>query len=153
MKKLSELMLHDELPTCKGLCAVYFLFHKRELVYIGKSSNLKARLAGHNVIFDLYSYIQCEKLRLNDIEKSYIKEYKPNGNKTHTGIKDKNRPSIAKKNSMKITKTYSFTEKALKFATETSISQGRTVGNYLNFLLEELSDLKESENESEKTNA
>lgn len=64
-------------------CAVYFLFDRGELVYIGKAKNVHERV-GQNLRdkqFDSYAYIHVEPARALLVEGIYIKKYKPKYNR------------------------------------------------------------------------
>jgi hypothetical protein len=64
---------------------IYFLFQDSELVYIGKSENIKSRLYNHlksNKEFDRFAYMEFNATDdiLTEIEGAYIKKYKPKHN-------------------------------------------------------------------------
>jgi hypothetical protein len=67
---------------------VYFLFDKKEIVYVGQSKNGTARIYSHccknkhieDKVFDGYSILRCKKEEINDIEAYYIMKFKPKYN-------------------------------------------------------------------------
>jgi hypothetical protein len=64
----------------KSFCGVYFLIHKRKIVYVGQSVNVYARVATHaNTLkeFDSWSFIESEPDQLNDLESLYIRKFNP----------------------------------------------------------------------------
>ena len=64
------------------MAGIYFLFYKDEVIYIGKSLNVKERMKGHfNKKFDSYSIINCNENELSELENKYIFKYYPKYNK------------------------------------------------------------------------
>ncbi len=70
--------------NCSG---VYFLFHKKELVYIGKGWNCLLRVAEHtrkdsDKIFTSWNYIHIEDRKdYSELERKLIEIHKPKYNK------------------------------------------------------------------------
>ena len=58
---------------------VYFLFHKLELVYVGKTNNITARLAQHfeRKDFDSVAFIDVPDLFVDEVELYYIRKFCP----------------------------------------------------------------------------
>jgi hypothetical protein len=66
------------------LCGVYFLFSGDEIVYIGQSRNVPARVQHHmgsDKEFDRYSHIVLPADSLNEWESFYIHLFQPRYNK------------------------------------------------------------------------
>lgn len=83
MESYKEVNL-DELPEIKAkdIRCLYFLYKDKELVYIGKSINLFGRIGNHliqkNKVFDSFRYLEVtDIIDLEELEKIYIKKYKP----------------------------------------------------------------------------
>lgn len=58
-----------------SMCGIYFLMIEDEVVYVGQSIDLLGRVSRHKREgreFSSFSYILCEKDRLNDLEALYI---------------------------------------------------------------------------------
>lgn len=66
---------------------IYFLYKNGKVVYVGQSSAGLSRLEhhrqrkGHKKDFDSFSYIFCEKEKLDETEAFYISQFKPKYNK------------------------------------------------------------------------
>jgi len=60
-------------------CGVYFLISNQEILYIGQSKNLWARLSQHSVDkdFDEVRFIECSPVELDEKEMFFIKLIKP----------------------------------------------------------------------------
>lgn len=70
---------------------IYFLLMEKEVVYVGQTTNLLARLHKHQrdgKIFDAVSFIQCGESHLDNLEAMYIDAFLPEYNRT-TGKKDR----------------------------------------------------------------
>ena len=74
----------------KKQCGVYFLFDKDEVVYVGRSVNMKMRVHthnqrnGHRYKFDSYAFIEMPELSPLEIElmeRAYIAKFAPRYNK------------------------------------------------------------------------
>lgn len=63
---------------------IYFLYRGDVCVYVGKSTNILARVANHATnprkAFDSFSYIECPATRLDQLECHYITKLKPEMN-------------------------------------------------------------------------
>lgn len=62
-------------------CGVYFLYLNKQVVYIGKSTNLEYRINLHIrkriIEFDFYSFIILKKTEISFEEVKYIKQFNP----------------------------------------------------------------------------
>lgn len=61
-------------------CGVYFLIHKRQVMYVGQSINIFNRLAKHvrsGSVFDSYALISCRPYMLDYLEALYINAFFP----------------------------------------------------------------------------
>jgi len=68
------------------LCGVYCLFSKGNLVYIGQSINIFARIQNHtDKTFDTVRFYPCEAKHLNEQESFLIGLFKPKYNISGTG--------------------------------------------------------------------
>ena len=71
-------------PIAKYPPAIYFLCSGPEVVYVGQSTVLPARIGQHlqqnTKIFDRIFYIPVPEKRLNDVERMYIETLKPKYN-------------------------------------------------------------------------
>jgi len=66
------------------LCAIYFLLNDNEIVYIGKSTNLKFRIAEHKSyprFFNLIRFIECPIDLLDYYESRWMLRFRPSHNK------------------------------------------------------------------------
>lgn len=76
-KGLAEIL---EQPRFRPACGVYFLIDDDEVVYVGQSTELHARVAQHRARwkqFDSYTYIPCESSQLAELERHYIRLFRP----------------------------------------------------------------------------
>lgn len=77
--------------------AVYFLYHRGEVVYVGQSRTLKLRIDEHIVegvkTFDAIAFIRCTVDRLTEIESYYIRALAPKYNKCGIAAKARERAS------------------------------------------------------------
>lgn len=72
--------MRDNIQPAKKIVAIYFLWHKGKVVYVGQTVNLFHRLGVHlsgDKLFDEYSYLECDKSELNKLEAGYIVELNP----------------------------------------------------------------------------
>lgn len=78
--------LLDEKAICKiaaneapPLCGIYFLVKLRQIVYVGKSVNIRRRVREHAAVkdFDSYAYVPCETAMLDVLERQYIDRFLP----------------------------------------------------------------------------
>lgn len=75
--------------------AVYFLYHRGEVVYVGQSRTLKLRIDQHlsdmAKMFDAVAFIPCPFNRLNQLEAHYIKHLAPKYNSCGSAKKARDR--------------------------------------------------------------
>jgi excinuclease UvrABC nuclease subunit len=72
-----EELVNASLPYSK-LSGIYFLIKDKEIVYIGQSGDVHARLSQHKFKdFDSVSVITCNADKLDKIESIYIMTYRP----------------------------------------------------------------------------
>ena len=85
--KISEVPGIKTLENSRVLCGVYFFFILDELVYVGQSTNIRKRIAAHQlenkINFDSVFYIEVDEDKLIQVEKGYIVKYDPKYNQTH----------------------------------------------------------------------
>ena len=65
-------------------CGIYFLLDCDEIVYIGRSKNLRARFLQHSSsdkIFNRHFYVFCREENADEIEAFFILQFKPKYNK------------------------------------------------------------------------
>lgn len=90
--ELGDFFLED-----RWFCAVYFLYHRGEVVYVGQSRTLKLRIDGHISegvkVFDAVAFIRCDFRELTRIEGHYIRELAPKYNKCAITRKARERES------------------------------------------------------------
>ena len=69
------------------MSGIYFLIQDNEIIYVGQSVNIFARIATHieQKEFDSYAYLECPPEQLNTYESLYIHTLRPklNGRQTH----------------------------------------------------------------------
>jgi len=72
---------------------IYFLFLGDQLMYVGQSINVYARIAAHDLFeWDSFCYIKCESFTREEmelVETAYIAAYKPPGNRQLNRVKQK----------------------------------------------------------------
>ena len=83
------LLRHDEIVKAslpwKEASGVYFLIDGEEIVYVGQSVNIYARIPNHwDKKFDRYAYVPCVPDALDKLESLYIHCLSPKYNKTFT---------------------------------------------------------------------
>ena len=63
----------------RKLCGVYFLIENNEIVYVGQSVNVHARVASHHhgKVFSYFTCIECPQSHLNSLEALYIHKFSP----------------------------------------------------------------------------
>jgi len=78
---------NDILSCSKNFVAktgIYFLINSNEIVYIGQSINVAARIATHENSLDKqfteFSFIECPREFLNELEAAYIMKFNPKYN-------------------------------------------------------------------------
>lgn len=85
------LLDEDEILFLAGIskrkCGVYFLIKDEEIIYVGQSVNIEARIHQHRSTksFDRFTYIECNSEDLNKIETMYINKLKPKLNYNSLG--------------------------------------------------------------------
>ena len=76
----SSIYIHDGFRYC----GIYFLIEDNEIVYIGKSIDVKKRLKQHadysEKLFNRIFFVQCDKNELNKLEAYYILKFRPKYN-------------------------------------------------------------------------
>ncbi len=69
----------------RPICGVYFLISQGELVYVGQSADVVARVSIHNakkiIKFDSYNWIECISSELTNLEIECILKFRPSFNK------------------------------------------------------------------------
>lgn len=61
-----------------NVCGIYFLIKDSQIVYIGQSINIAARITSHkDKDFDSVSYVTCRRSELDILESLYIIAYNP----------------------------------------------------------------------------
>jgi hypothetical protein len=77
IEELRELLRMSRLSQC--LIGVYFLIRNKEIVYVGQSTSIYARVAAHHADkeFTHFSYIKCPSSHLRSLEALYIAKFSP----------------------------------------------------------------------------
>lgn len=90
MIKKEEILINKRIIKKEFYC-IYALIKKNKIVYIGQSSNILGRLSSHlnsNKDFDSWSIIESwsyiDSDSFNEIEREYIKTFKPKYNNEFT---------------------------------------------------------------------
>lgn len=69
-----------------GLCGIYFLLNRGEIVYVGQTTNILRRLIRHNQertkVYDAVSFLACRPDELDDLELVYVEALVPRHNFT-----------------------------------------------------------------------
>lgn len=77
----------------RRVCGVYFLIRNDEVVYVGQSRNILARVIQHaegedsflpDKVFDSYWFIECAEPDLDGLERKWIEFFDPIDNCSHT---------------------------------------------------------------------
>jgi excinuclease UvrABC nuclease subunit len=81
-----ELLQRKEMLFARSLVGVYFLFSHEEIVYVGKSIDILARIrthAGKGPEWGLsgFAFVECKPDQLSNLEQRYIYKYRPKFNK------------------------------------------------------------------------
>jgi len=60
-------------------CGVYFLIENNDIVYVGQSTNIDARVASHHgtKAFSYVAHVECPQNHLNPLEALYISKFSP----------------------------------------------------------------------------
>lgn len=75
---LSKETLIQQAKSNLAICGIYFLIKGDEIVYIGQSVNIFARMNGHaNKDYDSVTFVPCDKSELDIMESLYILAYRP----------------------------------------------------------------------------
>ena len=73
--------LLEQAKSVESFCGLYFLIEKNEIVYIGQSSNVIARIHAHSgnkrKPFDSFAWLPCNKNDLDEMETAYISFFEP----------------------------------------------------------------------------
>jgi hypothetical protein len=83
LRRLTDLLDKDEIvrraKANAAVSGVYFLVKNNDIVYIGQSQNVHARLTAHGVLkeFDGFHVIPCPAQELLPLEASYIRKFNP----------------------------------------------------------------------------
>jgi excinuclease UvrABC nuclease subunit len=109
----------------KNIPCIYFLFNGDELVYIGKTFNLKHRIPNH---FDKqYTYLRiipCEKEKLYYYEMRLIKWFKPKYNRHGLIYK-----------AAKMMQTFKLEDDLIEALKKLSVKENRSFNNYVETVL------------------
>lgn len=70
-------------------CGIYFLFQRKELVYIGKTKRFPTRVKQHKKDFDRMRFIPCLEEMLGHYEERLIRFFKPKLNLNSKNIAPK----------------------------------------------------------------
>ena len=83
----SIVQIRDAKRKWEPLVGVYFLFKEDEVVYVGQSINVAARIATHSTEkdFDSFSVVACLQSQLNFLEALYIRLLEPKLNISSRG--------------------------------------------------------------------
>lgn len=70
---------NNDFPNLPG---IYFIFKREKIVYVGRSNNIRLRLAAHcsNRFYKTYmmaAYLVVNENIINDLEKQFIEKYEP----------------------------------------------------------------------------
>lgn len=76
-----EIILQNQ-EKFKPIACIYFLIKNNEIVYVGQTIDLYARLSAHSreKDFDAYSFVECNIDELDALEILYIVKFKPKYN-------------------------------------------------------------------------
>lgn len=78
----------NKIRQIRSKCGIYFLIKNNEIVYVGKSVCIEARVAAHRSkgekAFDNVIYFECPEEEVDQIEKILIGKLQPKYNKTYT---------------------------------------------------------------------
>lgn len=87
---LSDLILERaEPPTHRS--GIYFLVRMGEIIYVGKSVNIAARLASHHIDYEEVAWLPVAREHLGQVEEAYLRILEPplnSGNRSWTGRLD-----------------------------------------------------------------
>jgi hypothetical protein len=79
LKSLPDLLWLQSIAPPVPISAVYFLFKAGQLVYIGQSVNVHARIYAHvgRKDFDRYAFVRCERAQLLAEETRLLRIFRP----------------------------------------------------------------------------
>lgn len=87
-KKIVEGIVSKMNMMDNGVAGVYFLRHNGNIVYVGQSKDIKARISSHvamsEKVFDDFTLIECPVDLLETTETAYIYRYDPIFNKRYS---------------------------------------------------------------------
>lgn len=92
--KLSTALIVEAMKDAPVRSGIYFLIKDRQIVYVGQSKNMLARLGNHaanGVDFDSYTTVDCDEEFLDEAESMFIRKMTPKYN-----LNRKNEPPISK---------------------------------------------------------
>lgn len=73
--------LADMATPIRQITGIYFLLKGREVVYVGKSTNVMSRIVNHSFLrkgdFDAYCYIEADRSEISELEVRYIRMLRP----------------------------------------------------------------------------
>lgn len=96
-KPCEPIELGEFLVDARKFPAVYFLYHRGEVVYVGQSRTLTLRVEGHlseaAKVFDAVAFIRCHFNQLTRIEGHYIRALAPKYNNCSLSKKVRERES------------------------------------------------------------
>lgn len=83
----ADYIIKSSVSAVSGITGIYFLLLNKEVVYVGQSVNVYARIAQHSYDkkFDSIFIHECEKENLTDLENLYIYSLKPKLNSVVIG--------------------------------------------------------------------
>jgi hypothetical protein len=81
-------MVADRLIEVPEVSGIYFLINQGEVIYVGQSHNVAARILGHkNKIFDRAFVLPCPLSKMNETEAAFIGIFKPKLNMNQEGTR------------------------------------------------------------------
>lgn len=78
-----DAIISSSVEKKKSSC-IYKLFHNGVVVYVGQTTNIRARIINHMGYknFDFFDFEFCEKINANELESELIVKYRPIYNKS-----------------------------------------------------------------------
>jgi len=72
-------ILASAYPAEPAKSGIYFLIRAGQIIYVGQSVDIAARIAAHAArkTFDHWSWVPCERTHLNAMERAYIERFMP----------------------------------------------------------------------------
>lgn len=80
---LTEQEILDGALERHKICGIYFLIRERNIVYVGQSQDIMARLSTHangDKLFDSFNFVACDPAELSNLEAEYIVQLNPEYN-------------------------------------------------------------------------